>query len=138
MDDEERIGLSLFTLRLGVFLVMAIWTADKFLNPGHAAAVYEHFYFFSKEFAESSMIFIAVVESLILLAFAAGFQKRITYGMVFLLHTVSTLSSWKIYLDPFAVPNILFWAAWPMLAVCFTLYLLRDMDTKFTLQSDFK
>ncbi len=135
MDDKERIGLSLFTLRLGVFLVMAVWTADKFLNPGHAAAVYEHFYFFSKEFAESSMIFIAVVECVILLAFIAGFQKRITYGLVFVLHGVSTLSSWKIYLDPFASPNLLFWAAWPMLAACFTLYLLRDLDTKCTLQS---
>ena len=137
MDDKERIGLSLFTLRLGVFLVMAVWTADKFLNPGHAAAVYEHFYFISKGFAESSMIFIAVVESLILLAFIAGIQKRITYGLVFLLHAVSTLSSWKMYLDPFTIPNILFWAAWPMLAACFTLYLLRDMDTQFTLQSKF-
>ena len=129
MDDKERIAWSLFTLRLGIFIVMAVWTLDKFVNPGHAATVYEHFYFFSKGFAESIMVVLASVEALILLGFLFGIQKRITYGLVFLFHGVSTLSSWKLYMDPLGFPNLLFWAAWPMLAACFTLYLLRDMDT---------
>lgn len=132
MDNNERIGLSLFGLRIGVFIVMAVWTADKFINPGHAASVYEHFYFISKGFAESAMMVFASVEVVIILAFVAGFQKRISYGLVLVLHAVSTLSSWKIYLDPFGSPNMLFWAAWPMLAACLALYLLRDLDTKFT------
>ena len=42
------------------------------------------------------------------------------------MHTVSTLSSWRQYLDPF--DNLLFFAAWPMLAACIALYLLRDHD----------
>ena len=33
MDAKERIALSLFTLRLGTFIVMAVWTIDKFVNP---------------------------------------------------------------------------------------------------------
>lgn len=28
--------------------------------------------------------------------------------------------------------NILFFAAWPMLAACFALYYLRDLDTRWT------
>lgn len=32
------------------------------------------------------------------------------------------------YLDPFN--NLLFFAAWPMLAACFAFYLLRELDTR--------
>jgi hypothetical protein len=30
--------------------------------------------------------------------------------------------------------NLLFFAAWPMLAACITLYLLRDLDTLWAMQ----
>ncbi len=137
MTDDDRLGFSLFALRLSIFVVMAVWTADKFLNPGHAAGVYAHFYFIGKDFSGSFMMIFALLESALILAFLAGFKKRMTYGAVFLLHSVSTLSSWKIYLDPLGSPNILFWTAWPMLAACFALYMLRDRDTKFTVCSLF-
>jgi putative oxidoreductase len=57
-------------------------------------------------------------------------EKRISYGGVLILHSISTLSSYRQYLDPFN--NLLFFAAWPMLAACVALYLLRDVDTKWT------
>ena len=46
-----------------------------------------------------------------------------------LFHSISTLSSYKQYFAPFEGPNLLFFAAWPMLAACLALYLLRDLDT---------
>jgi len=58
-----------------------------------------------------------------------GFTKRWTCGIVLVLHAVSTLSSFGRYLDPWK--NLLFFAAWPMLAACITLYLLRDEDTLY-------
>jgi hypothetical protein len=64
---------------------------------------------------------------LLVAAFVAGAFQRVSYGLIFLLHGVSTLSSWQQYLDAFN--NLLFFAAWPMLAACFALYYLRDMDT---------
>jgi len=67
------------------------------------------------------------VELIIILGFAAGFMKRWTYGLVTLLHAVSTLASFGKYVEPFS--NLLFFAAWPMLAACVALYLLRDSDT---------
>ncbi len=130
MTDQDRIGWSLFSLRLGVFMVMAVWTLDKFFNVEHAARVYESFYLIPASLAESLMLGIAVAELLLIVAFMAGFKKRITYGAVFLLHAVSTFSAWKMYIDPFE--NMLFWAAWPMLAACLALYLMRDMDKKLT------
>ena len=85
MTERDRITTALLALRIGVFVVMLMWT---------------------------------------------GYQKRISYGGVFVLHAVSTFSSYRQYLAPFS--NLLFFAAWPMLAACFTLYLLRDLDTKWT------
>ena len=43
-DVQNRLQWSLFSLRLSVFIVMAMWTLDKFVNPGHSARIFEHFY----------------------------------------------------------------------------------------------
>ncbi len=75
---------------------------------------------------------LAVVELLLLIAFVAGFAERVTYGLVLLLHGLSTFSSYGQYLHPFEKGNILFFAAWPMLAACFALYYLRDLDTRWS------
>jgi hypothetical protein len=45
LDNRNRVGVALLVLRVTVFLVMLIWTIDKFVRPDHAASVYEHFYF---------------------------------------------------------------------------------------------
>ena len=79
----------------------------------------------------AALTVLALVEAAILIGFLVGFQKRYTYGAVLLFHAVSTLSSYRQYLDPWS--NLLFFAAWPMLAACFTLYLLRDLDTRWTI-----
>ena len=44
MKTENRLILSLFALRVTVGLVMLVWNLDKFINPQHAAKVYESFY----------------------------------------------------------------------------------------------
>ena len=126
MAVEHRIPCCLFLLRVGVFIVMFMWTLDKFVNPDHAAQVYA--FFFGIGGLEATIFYvIGGFELLVILAFVAGLFRRFTYGIVLLLHTVSTLAAWRLYLDPFS--NLLFFAAWPMLAACVTLYLLRDLDT---------
>ncbi len=121
--------LSLLLLRLGVLVVMLPWTLDKFVRPEHSAGVFESFYGVG---GVASTLFLAIgtVQLLILLGFALGYAKIWSYGAVLAMHTVSTLASWKMYLTPFADgPNLLFFAAWPMLAACVALFLLRDHDT---------
>ena len=71
---------------------------------------------------------LGALELVLLLAFVAGVARRWSYGIVLVLHGVSTLSSWSQYLHPFERANLLFFAAWPMLAACAALYLLRDAD----------
>ncbi len=130
-DQYKNLQLSLLFLRLSVFLVMFMWTIDKFINPGHATKVYESFYFIVG-LEPVVMYAIGAIEMIILLLFLVGYKKTYTYGAVLVLHTVSTLSSFKQYLAPFDGPNLLFFAAWPMLAACFALFLLRDQDKKLS------
>ena len=131
MKTEEKLRLSLLLLRLGVFIVMFMWTLDKFVNPDHAIGIFKQFYFLNG-MSTGIMAALGVVEIVIVLAFVAGFKKRWTYGIVLVLHAVSTFSSFGRYLDPWK--NLLFFAAWPMLAACITLYLLRDDDTLYALE----
>lgn len=126
---SHRLPKALLALRLGVFIVMFMWTLDKFVQPDHAAAVFANFYGLAGLGATAFYI-IGALQMVLILAFVLGVQKRISYGLVFLLHGISTLSSYAQYLDAFN--NLLFFAAWPMLAACFALYLLRDQDTLFT------
>jgi hypothetical protein len=45
LNDRNRVAVALLVLRVTVFVVMLIWTIDKFVRPAHAVSVYEHFYF---------------------------------------------------------------------------------------------
>lgn len=128
MKNTARLPLALLLLRLGVFLVMFMWTLDKFVHPEHASAVFKKFYFIS-DLGTTALYIMGSMELVLLAGFVAGFKKRLTYGAVLVLHAISTLASFKQYWAPFQPGNLLFFAAWPMLAACFTLYYLRDFDT---------
>lgn len=126
--ESRRIATALLVLRLTIFFVMLIWTIDKFVRPAHAASVYEHFYFLGG-FSPTIIYALGGAELLLLIGFVIGVAPRLTYGLVLLLHAVSTFSAFRQYFHPFEGPNILFFAAWPMLGACFALYYLRDLDT---------
>ena len=131
MTEKNRIEWALFLLRAGIFVVMFTWTLDKFIAPDHAAHVYEKFYFIGN-LGPTIMLAIGIMEMVFILAFMGGLWKRYTYGFVMIVHGVSTFASWEFYTVKI---NLLFFAAWPMLAACVALYLLRDMDTKFTMRN---
>ena len=131
-DFESKLESCLVWLRLGVFLVMFMWTLDKFINPDHALGVFDKFYYL-KGFSKEILFTLAGAEMLILAAFLVGFKKTLSYGFVLGFHFISTVSSFKQYLSPWQGPHLLFFAAWPMLAACFTLFLMRDYDKRFTI-----
>lgn len=126
---QKALSRSLLMLRLGVFVVMLMWTLDKFYNPAHTSKVFSGFYGIDWLSQNISYV-IGAVELLLVLAFVAGLWRRWTYGAVLLIHGISTFSSYKMYFSPF--DNLLFFAAWPMLAACLALYWLRDWDTLCT------
>ncbi len=72
------------------------------------------------------MIVLGLIPAAIVLLFITGLFRTLSYQAVLLMHVVSTLSSWKQYLDGFG--DLLFFAAWPNLAACIALFLLRAHD----------
>ena len=110
MDTRKRLAWALCILRLSVFLVMLMWTLDKFLRPEHAAGVYVHFYSVSG-LGASTFYVLGAMELLLLIAFVTGYAQRLAYGAVLALHAASTLSSWQQYLHPYEDINLLFFGS---------------------------
>lgn len=131
-SNDKSLHVSLLLLRLGVFMVMVMWTLDKFVQPEHAAAVFANFYML-EELGGGAFYAIGAAQLLIVLGFGAGIFRTWTYGLVLAMHTISTFSSWKQYLAPF--DNLMFFAAWPMLAACIALFLLREDDVLLNLDA---
>lgn len=98
-----------------------VWAFDKILNPQHGAAVFESFYGLSGV-GEALVQMLGFGQALVVAAFLAGFARTWTYGALLIMHAITTVVSWSAYLQP--LENILFLAAWPMLAAFITLFLL--------------
>ena len=131
MRTEDRLPLALLVLRLGVFVVFFIWTVEKLMLPERTASIFERYYAIAGLSHVASYV-LGALEFLLILGFVAGLLKRYTYGAVLVLHAISTLATFPKYLAPFDAHNLLYFAAWPMLAACFALYVLRDSDTLWT------
>jgi len=131
MLHRKRIANALLFLRLSVFIVILMWTLDKFLNRQHSAGVFESFYGLSG-WGPTVFMVIGALELVVLVGFVIGFMKTWTYGIILVIHAISTLSTWKQLLNPYDGSNLLFFAALPMLAACWALFSLRELDTRFT------
>ena len=81
MPATRRLPVALLLLRLSVFVVMLMWTLDKFVRPAHAAAVYKAFYRLPLS-APSLFYLLGALELVLLVGFVVGVQKRLTYGAV--------------------------------------------------------
>ena len=131
---ETRLAACLLLIRLGVGLVFAIWTLDKFVNPDHAVRVFSHFYMIPF-LTENGAYIVGALQAALVAAFITGFLKTWSYGLIFAMHAVSTLTPMANYFNPWEGANLLFFAAWPMLAGAWTLWWLRDHDTLFNIDA---
>ena len=133
MANQKALARALLGLRLTIFAVMAVWAIDKLLDPRHTNLIFQHFYGVHG-MGDDVARTLGVFEFALLIAFVAGIWKRWTYGIVLLLHAVSTFSSLREYLTPWRDDHLMFFAAWPMLAGCYTLFTLRDSDVLLTVR----
>ncbi|KTD23082.1 hypothetical protein [Legionella israelensis] len=135
MNFEKKLAISLFSMRITVFIVMLMWTVDKLVRPEHASTVYETFYGLSGIMGHM-MQAVGVLELILILGFLLGLFKSITYLLVLIFHTISAFSTIGAYFTPFTGNHLLFFAALPMWAACLSLYLLRDKDTLLSLSKN--
>lgn len=131
VNSKDRLSLTLFVLRLLVFGVFLMWALEKFINPARAAGIYSMGY--AIRFGTWLIVLMGVLELLLLAAFLAGLAKRLARGVLLGLMALAAVAPARFLLTPFDDHILLYYAAFPMLAVVFALYYLRDYDTLWTI-----
>lgn len=131
-----NLKLPLFLTRLSIALFLAPWWISKAVNIDMTKGLFAKYYKVA-DMPDALAYAIGGLGLILLLAFLVGFQKRITYGLIFIIHAVGTLLVVPYlvpdYFDKFSIfPNtpfnILFMAALPTAAAMLLLYTLRKHD----------
>lgn len=121
-------ALPLLIQRIALSAFFGVWVLDKFINPEHTAGVFNNFY--GIDLALNLTWVVGAVQAVILIAFLLGFMKTYSYILMFAMHAVSTLSTFKFLINPYGQgPGMLFWAAVPVLAAFWLQFALRKSDT---------
>lgn len=127
-----NLKLPLFLTRLSIALFLFPWVMLRLTKVEAGAGLFAKYYFI-KDMPNVVAMAIALFWAVLLIAFVVGFKKRISYGLVFVLHALGTLMTLP-YLNPWGADfKILFMAAIPAAAAMGLLYLLRDQDRLLTL-----
>ena len=112
-----------------------LWGIDKIVASESTVKIFSIFY--KLPIGVNFAIAIGIIEVIFALVFISGVLKRWTYGLGLLFNIISIGSTYKQLLSPFG-KNHLFIAGIPILAASFALYMLRDMDTFWTLSKNKK
>ena len=127
----DAVRLPLLIIRLSVAAFFLVWSLEKIFFPEKQQGVFEAFYGGAQPVGV--IVTLGVVQTLVVLAFAAGALRTWTYGALLAMHAVSTASTLGRLIDPYEGLNHLFWAAVPTLAALLALFLLRRYDTLLSL-----
>jgi hypothetical protein len=104
----------------------------RFTNPESASGIAKKYYHLDG-LSDSFGLIIGVFWMVLLIAFLVGFKKRISYGLVFVLHAGAILVTLPSYIWKTEAYNQLFLAAIPAAAAMGLLWLLRKEDTMLSL-----
>ena len=124
-----KLKLSLFVLRISIFVVMLMWVINMLLNPQSTVAFNS-----LSGLPDSTVYVVGTIELILVGGFLLGIFKTTTYGAVLLIQAISVFSLIDRFFKPFAGTNLLLFASLPMLAACLMLFFLRKKDTFFSLQ----
>ena len=129
-----KLRIPLFVTRVLIALFLMPWVAMRFTASESARGIADKYYGFG-DAPEIIFTLIAIGWGLLLFAFVIGFARRVSYGLVLILHTIGTVRT-----VPYLIPgtenfNILFMAALPTVGAMWLLYLLRAQDTLLSVDS---
>jgi len=124
----SNIKIPLFFTRLSIAYFLLPWVLMRFVKPENAKGIAAKYYKISS-MPEIATTIIGVLWVLLLVAFVAGFKKRISYGLVLIIHTVGTLWTLPYLIVGTSTANLLFFAAIPVIGAMWLLYALREHDT---------
>jgi hypothetical protein len=133
MLHDRTLGIALAVMRLATAAFFLVWSLEKILLPTKQQGIFETFYGGAQP--EAVIVALGVAQTAIVLLFAAGLFRTLTYGALLLMHAVSTLSTAGRLIDPYEGVNHLFWAAVPVLGLLVALFLLRERESVLVLGS---
>jgi putative oxidoreductase len=139
-DSDPRLPLCLLLIRVAVFFDLFMWNMDKFFQPLQTSRIFAGFYSvgaglpFTSQLSYAAVYVMGTLQLLVILAFLVGFKKRFFYGLIFLLHTVSTFAPWERFLSPLTSHTLLFLVSFPMLGGIGAMYYLRNHDVLWTVR----
>lgn len=131
-----KLQIPLFATRILIAIFLLPWTIMRFVSSESAQGIAGKYYKIGF-LPDVAFLVIAVFMSLLLLAFTLGFKKRISYGLIFILHTIGTITTLPTMLPVLTGGEggqILFFAALPIIGAMWLLYVLRDQDTFLSLK----
>lgn len=133
-DRARALAQCLLLLRLSVVAFMLQWAIGKFVTPDDSARAFAMFYKVNLDPRFSPLLGGAQLVAII--AFASGFRRWVSYGLIMMMNLAATLSTWQYIIDPFgAFEHRLFWNAVPVAVVSIVLFRLRNFDTLYSLDS---
>lgn len=131
-----KLQIPLFATRMLIAVFLLPWTVMRFVRADAAQGIAGKYYKIGF-LPDVAFLAIAAFMALLLLAFTIGFKKRISYGLIFLLHTLGTIMTLPTMLPILTGGEggqILFFAALPVIGAMWLLYVLRDEDTLLSLK----
>ena len=131
LDQRAQVPLLILRITIGLFLLQ--WGVEKFVIPDTTEEIFAGFYGVDG-LSHTIAYVLGGLQCAVALSVIAGFQKKISYLLAFLIHAVSTLATIPLMLDPYA-GNHLFFTGVPVLAAMGLLWYLHDYDTKLSIDS---
>jgi len=122
--------MGLFLLRFGLGLFLALGALNKIISPDICAALFTRFYYI--DLYPSVIMLIGALELVLSLLLMLGVYKNITYGLALAIQIVATVGAFKEIMTPFG-SNIIYTSYIPILCGFITLFLLRNVDNRWTL-----
>lgn len=126
---------ALLLTRLFIAYFMLMWALDRFSDAEHAENVANSFYKIGNlSLSAIPPQIIGAFLLVVIFAFVIGLKKRLSYGLVMVIHGLGTLFTLKNLL-PFSDSfTLIFLAALPTLGAMILLFLLRREDTLLSLK----
>ncbi len=128
---QGRLATALLILRLSLGVFLLLWALEKFILPQTTAEIWASFY--KIPISSAIITILAILQTLLAIAFIVGFLRSITYGIALGINAITFISTWRQLFDPWGLAsgasvNHLFLAGIPVLAGFIALYILHPWD----------
>ena len=128
---KGRLSTALLILRLSLGVFLFLWAIEKFILPQTTAEIWASFY--KIPISGAIITILAILQTLLAIAFIVGFLRSITYGIALGINAITFISTWRQLFDPWGLAsgesvNHLFLAGIPVLAGFIALYILHPWD----------